>query len=337
MGDFLTLVSTEDKEIDSFDYKQYIVNPESINKEIDNFFKGNIKRGYTLGINILDKYFVCKENELYALTGRKGEGKTTITQAIQIMHSIVNGLVWVVAYQENADWGTKINYLNYFLGCKPKDVEENDPELYKKASDWIDKHFIFLNVEDIKTAVEVTKSIIKSGINVHALVLDPVNSFKSGYQDTGNGYSDGVETARAVLKFTADYCTVYVSQHPNMTAQRLDRVLTPYDAEGGWWNNKASYTWILHRQKDSNLNHLMVYNVRNKHTGGSPTQEGNSVIIEWLVTRVNLFMEQGMERGEDVVQMLIRKHNPLNTSIKEKEVDKLPIKSLEDAFGENNG
>tara|TARA_R110002050_G_scaffold110178_1_gene222164 strand:- start:1225 stop:2229 length:1005 start_codon:yes stop_codon:yes gene_type:complete len=316
-----------------FDYKKYIVNPNTINGEINNFFSGNIKKGYTLGIPEFDNHFVCKENELYALTGRKGEGKTTISQAIQIMHSIVNDLIWVVAFQENADWGTKINYMNYLLSEHPKDVEKNNPELYKKASDWLDKHFIFLDVEDIKTAVEVTKELINNGTNVHALVLDPVNSFKSGYQDTGNGYSDGVETARAVLKFTADYCTVYVSQHPNMSAQRLDRVLTPYDAEGGWWNNKASFTWIIHRQKDSNHNNVIVYNVRNKHTGGSPTKDENNLIIDWQVTQVNIFMESGGMRHENVIQKLVKKHNPLKLDdvgfIKDKE---LPVATLNDAF-----
>ena len=316
-----------------FDYKQYVVNPNNINKEIDNFFSGNIKKGYTIGIPEFDNHFVCKENELYALTGRKGEGKTTISQAIQVMHSIVNDLVWVVAFQENADWGTKINYLNYFFGEHSRDVEKNNPELYKKASDWIDKHFIFLDVEDIKTAVEVTKAMIDDGVKVHALVLDPVNSFKNGYQDTGNGYSDGVETARAVLKFTADYCTVYVSQHPNMAAQRLDRVLTPYDAEGGWWNNKASYTWIIHRQKDSNLNNLIVYNVRNKHTGGSPTKDENNLIIDWQVCQINIFMEMGGMRHENVIQKLVKKHNPLKLEdVYANEPEPLPMPSINDAF-----
>lgn len=317
-----------------FDYKQYIVNPNQINTEIKNFFSGNIKGGYTIGIEEFDNHFVCKENELYALTGRKGEGKTTINQAIQIMHSIVNDLIWVVAFQENADWGTKINYLNYFFGEHSRDVEKSNPTLYKKASDWIDEHFIFLDVEDIKTAVDVTKELINSGVKVHALVLDPVNSFKSGYQDTGNGYSDGVETARAVLKFTTEYCTVYVSQHPNMTAQRRDGVLTPYDAEGGWWNNKASYTWILHRMKGSNLNSLLVYNVRNKHTGGSPTRDDNNLIIDWQVTKINIFMESGGQRHENVIQTLINRHNPLNLPdvfyVEEKKP--IPVMSLEQAF-----
>jgi hypothetical protein len=316
-----------------FDYKKYVVSADSINNEINNFFSGNIKKGYTIGIPEFDKHFVCKENELYALTGRKGEVKTTISQAIQIMHSIVNDLVWVVAFQENADWGTKINYMNYLLAEHPKDVERNNPALYKKASDWIDKHFIFLDVEDIKTAVDTTKALIDNGIKVHALVLDPVNSFKSGYQDTGNGYSDGVETARAVLKFTADYCTVYVSQHPNMSAQRLDRVLTPYDAEGGWWNNKASYTWILHRQKDSNFNNLIVYNVRNKHTGGSPTKDENNLIIDWNVTKINIFMEMGGMRHENVIQKLVKKHNPLKLDdVYANEPEQLPPPSINEAF-----
>ena len=315
------------------DYSKYIVNPESINKTVKRFFNGEIKRGYEIGISCFDQHFVCKENELYALTGKKGGGKTTINQSIQIMQSIVNDLIWVVAFQENSDWGQKLNYLNYFFGENAKEVEKNNPEYYKQVSDWIDEHFIFLDVEDIKTALEVTKYLINKGINVHALVLDPVNSFQSGFQNTGNGYADGVETARKVLRFTEKFCTVYISQHPNITAQRnKDKIITSYDAEGGWWLNKASFTWVIHREKDTNLNHIIVEDVRNKHTGGSRTSEEDQLIIDWNVTKINIL--RGSERYENVIQYLLRKHNPLNVDYEylpeTKEI--LPNQSVNDAF-----
>lgn len=296
---------------DIIDYKQFIVNPTEINKTVKSFFRGDIKKGYEIGIPCFDDHFVCKENELYALTGKKGGGKTTINQAIQIMHSIVSGLIWVCAFQENSDWGQKVNYLNYFFGEYAKDVEKSNPDLYKLASDWIDTHFIFLDVETIKDALETTEYLMENGTKVHALILDPVNSFQSGYVNTGNGYADGVETARKVLRFTEKVCSVYVSQHPNLGAQRnADRIITSYDAEGGWWLNKASFTWVIHREKDTSLNHIIVEDVRNKHTGGSRTNDENQLIIDWRVTKINII--RGGERYDNVIQYLVRKHNPLN-------------------------
>ena len=298
----------EPKEI--IDYEKYIVNPTGINNSVQAFFNGDIKKGYAIGIPCFDKHFVCKENELYALTGKKGEGKTTINQAIQIMQSVVNDLVWVCAYQENKDYSQKINYLDYLLGESANNVRKNNIELYNKASEWIDKHFIFLKLEDINTALEVTKHLIETGVNVHALVLDPINSFVSGFTTTGNGYSDGVEAARRVQRFVEDYCTVYVSQHPNMKAQRGSEPITSYDAEGGWWNNKADTTWVINREKGTSFNNIGIENVRTKHTGGSRTDPDNPLIIEWKMSVIDII--KGSERYMNVIQYLVRKHNPLN-------------------------
>ena len=304
------LKQTPEEPKELIEYDKYIVNPDLINKGVKAFFSGNIKKGYSIGIPCFDRHFVCKENELYALTGKKGEGKTTINQAIQIMQSIVNGLVWVCAYQENKDWSQKINYLDYLLGESAKNVELNNPKLYKKASDWVDKHFIFLKLEDISTALEVTKHLIDTGVKVHALVLDPINSFISGFNTTGNGYADGVEAARKVQRFVEDYCTVYVSQHPNMRAQREDKPVTSYDAEGGWWNNKADTTWVINREAGTSLNNIGIENIRNKHTGGERTHPEDPLIIEWKMCIIDII--KGVEKHENVIQYLIRKHNPLN-------------------------
>ena len=89
---------------------------------------------------------MCKERSLYALTGKKGKGKTTINKVIQLMQSIVNDLIWVCAFQENSDWGNKIEYLQYLLGDYASDVRRTDPNYYNIASKWIDDHYIFLDV-----------------------------------------------------------------------------------------------------------------------------------------------------------------------------------------------
>jgi energy-coupling factor transporter ATP-binding protein EcfA2 len=292
------------------DFEQYIVSNSSINSSVQAFYNGEIPKGFSIGIPCFDEFFVCKQNELYALTGKKGEGKTTIQMAIQIMQSIANGLVWVCAYQENKDYSQKINYLDYLLGESAAGVRIKNPKLYNKAINWIDAHFIFLKVEDIKTALEVTKHLIATGVKVHALVLDPINSFVSGFNTTGNGYSDGVETARKVQRFVEDYCSVYVSQHPNMTAQRADKPVTSYDAEGGWWNNKADITFTINRERGTSLNNIGVENVRTKHTGGNRTDPDNPLIINWRMAIIDIF--QGENKHINVIQYLIRKHNPLS-------------------------
>ena len=238
MNDFIDLIETEEpKEV--FDYKKHIVDSSKINVDVERYYSGKIPSGYKIGIECFDEHFVCKEKSLYALTGKKGKGKTTINKIIQLMQSIVNDLVWIVAFQENSDWGNKVEYLQYLLGDYSRDVKRDNPELHKKASDWLDNHFIFLDVENIETAIKVTECLIKEGKKIHALLLDPVNSFEFGYKDTGNTFQDGVYSSKKVLRWCKKNLSVYVSQHPNIRAQREKESVSPFDAEYGFWNNKA--------------------------------------------------------------------------------------------------
>lgn len=319
------------EEVNDFDYKKHIVNPDSINATVNDFFRGKLQKGYTLGIKDFDEHFVCKEKSLYALTGKKGKGKTTINKLIHLMHAIVNDLIFVVAFQENSDWGNKIEYLQYLLDDFAVDVEKNNPELYKSASDWIDKHFIFLDVETIEEAIMVTESLVKNGVDVHALLLDPVNSFEFGYKDTGNTFSDGVYSSKKVLRWVKKNVSIYVSQHPTIGAQRDKPSVTPFDAEFGFWNNKAHFTWCINRDDETNQNKIEVWNVREKLTGGDSTSSDNPLIIEWFPTKINI---RKNETYLNVIQYLVRKHNPLNYNYKQIEEVKeiIPNQSLNDAF-----
>lgn len=320
--------STEKYKIDeNLDIDKFIVKSESINKDLDDFISGKIPQGFKIGVSDLDDYFVCKKNEFYILTAKKGIGKTTVQQALQIMFTIVNKLIWVVAYQENSYWSVKLNYMNYLLGNFAKDVKKNNPELFKKASDWIDKYFIFIEVEDIKTATDITANLIKKGKDIHALVLDPINSFRNGWQDTGNAYADGVVSAMEILNFTKKFCSIHISSHPTMSGQRQAGAVTSYQAEGGWFLNKASYTYTIHREKGTNQNQLIVENVRNKHTGGNETDAENPVIIYWYPTKIDIGNNLMGITKTDVIGDLVEFYNPLNLARKE-----IPKTSLQDAF-----
>jgi energy-coupling factor transporter ATP-binding protein EcfA2 len=293
-----------------FNYKDYIVSSDKVNNDVEEFLSGKIPKGYKIGVEALDNHFVCKNNEFYVLTGKKGRGKTTVNQALQIPQSIVNGLIWVVAFKENSEWSAKLNYMNYALCEFASDVKKKDLSLYNKVSDWIDEHFIFIDVDDIKTALDVTQKIIESGKNVHAVVLDPINSFKNGWQDTGNGFSDGSVAAINILNFTKKFCSVHISQHPVMSAQRQQGRVTSYQGEGGWFLNKASFTWVIDRESGSSENQIIVENVRNKHTGGGETDNENPVVLHWSPTKIDISYQDQSMREENIIAKLVRKYNP---------------------------
>jgi energy-coupling factor transporter ATP-binding protein EcfA2 len=325
------------KEDSDFSYKDYVIKHETINKDVEDFVTGRIPHGFPCGISDLDNHFLCKKNEFYLLTGKKGDGKTTIHQCLEIMYSIVNGLIWVVAFQENSEWSVKLNYMAYLLGRFPKDVYREDRELYDKASKWVDKHFYFIEVEDIKTATEVTKAIINSGVDVHGLVIDPVNSFSFGWDDTGNDHTDGKVAGRKMLNFTKKYCSIHASQHPIMSVQRSKEDVTSYSGEGGHYLNKASFTYYINR-RGKNENEFSVDNVRNKHTGGNTTETENPLVIYWHPTKIDVGYRVSNEKELDVIGQIRRKYNPLNQEFKPKQIEEkktLPVASLKDAFGDD--
>ena len=324
------------KDGNDFDYKKYIIKSEDINKDVEDFVTGRIPHGFSCGISDLDNHFLCKKNEFYLMTGKKGDGKTTIHQCLEIMYSIVNNLIWVVAFQENSEWSVKLNYMGYLLGRFPKDVYKEDRELYNKASKWVDKHFYFIEVEDIKTATEVTKSIIHSGVDVHGLVIDPVNSFSFGWDDTGNDHTDGKVAGRKMLNFTKKYCSIHASQHPIMSVQRSKEDVTSYSGEGGHYLNKASFTYYINR-RGKNENEFSVDNVRNKHTGGNTTEMENPLVIYWHPTTIDVGYRMSSKKEDDVILQIKKKYNPLNEIFKIKpefQEDEKPVPntSPRDAF-----
>jgi len=321
-----------------FDYEKYIVNPSKINKEISDFFYGRIKQGYKTGIRALDNHLVIKENEFYASVGKKGRGKTTINQVIHLMYSIACDLIWVVSYKENKDWSSKITIMNYILQDFAKDVEKTNPELYKKASNWVDEHFIFINVDDMKTATMICEGLIESGVKVHGLILDPVNSLDYGWSDTGNGHKDGVDSAKKLLKFSENVCSVHLSQHPTMFGQRKEGDISSFEAEGGWYFNKASYTYAINREDDDNISRINVENVRNKQTGGEPTKNGKEVTVNWSATNIDIGVNDEY-LDKNVIGYLMRKHNPLKIDYEPHEdipeEIAIPTMSPEDAFNDS--
>ncbi len=314
--------------LDDFDYKKHIVSNDEINKEVEDIVLGKIKKGFGIGFPVLDNHIVAKSNEFFALVGKKGRGKTTIQQILQLMWSIVNNLIWVVAYQENDDSDSKLNYLGYLLCDNPKSVKRNNPELYYKAMNWLDKYFIFINVRSIKTATDVVKGLKKDGVNVHGLVIDPVNSFRNGWSDTGNKYMDGEIAATELLFFSKEVCSIHLSQHPNMAGQRSNEDINSFHAEGGWFLNKASFTYAINRDNGSNENRISVDNVRKKRTGGGETSSDNPIKLHFSPSKIDLEIE-GSHYVENVILELKKKHNPLGEKLS---LDPLPTVNPSDAF-----
>jgi len=302
---------------ENVDYKKHIIQPDKINSDLQDFNSGKIPRGYKIGIPTLDNHFTFKVNEMMALVGKKGDGKTTIQLALQLCSSIVHDLIYVCAFQENEAWGIKMNCLTHLLGEYQDNILKSNPALHKQASDWFDEHFIFIDVESQKEATEVTKAIIDSGVKVYALIADPINSFENGWSDSGSEHKDDAVAGRKWLRFSKTVCSSFLSQHPTMSGQRQEGAVNSSQAEGGKVFNKAHFTWVINRPRGTNENELIVDNVRYKHTGGNETHPENPVVVHWYPTKIDISYKNGDGMYPDVIGYLIRKHNVFDVPMKE--------------------
>ena len=328
-------INTEPED-ENIDFSKFIVSNSETNTDLNDFLDGRIAHGYTLGFNCLDEYYVAKKFEFYGIVGKKGRGKTTINQAIQVAHSVANNLIWAVAFQENSAWSMKLNYMNYLLCDFAKEVKKKDINLYNRALKFIEEHFYFLKVESVKEALETTQYLIEEkNIDVHAVFLDPINSFDSGYYSSGNSYQDMVDTSKKILRHSKEVCSVHVSQHPTMSGQRQEEDVNSYQAEGGAILNKASFTYAINRDSGGSENRISVDNVRNRHTGGNETPQDNPATLYWSPTEICLGSLLEGRKERNIIGQLKRLHNPLNEDFgeEEKHPEIMPTITTEQAFG----
>lgn len=321
---------------EEFDYKKHLVNKHQLNEKAKGYRDKTIARGYKTGIRIIDDVIVMKPKEMHACTGKKGRGKTTIQEIFFLIWAMANNLHCVLALQENEEALEKNNFLGYIFGCNPIEVENYNPELFNKVNKWFDEHFIFINVETMKEAVQVVEGIVKNDHKVDLLFCDPVNSFESGYSDTGNSHKDDKITAMKMLQFTKT-CSVFVSQHPTMSGQRSDEDINSYSAEGGYYLNKSHFTWAINRDNGSNINRISVDNVRNKYTGGDVTHKDFPLEIVWDRYKIDAVYDGVIE--ENIIQQIRKRVNPFKEVFTENlpnviEQKELPKVTPKDAFGE---
>lgn len=333
---FIDILDVEENE-NVFDYKKHIVSENELNSKLEDYLTGKIKKGYGVGLPVLDNVVVCKTNELYACTGKKGRGKTTIQVLLIYMWSMIHNLRFVLCLQENDSALIKQDLLGYLFNEHPRKVYSKDKLLYDKAVKFIDDRIIFLkDIDSFKEATEVTEAIIKSGIEIQALFLDPVNTFENGWYESGNSWLDDKKASKKVLKFAKSVCSVFVSQHPNMTAQRRDGDVNSADAENGHFLNKSDFTWVVNRDNGSNENRITVDNVRNKYTGGGVTHPDTPLIIHWHPYHIDV--EHDGVKEENIIQKIRKKYNPLGEDLDSLDLEikkEIPTATLDEAFGDD--
>ena len=336
-----TTVSTHNtiQEIPSIaiDYQKYIVPKYKGWGFIDDFYDGKVELGIKTGVSFFDRHFAWKKNEFYTITGSKGRGKTTIIQALSLIATVGAGWKWIYVLKENNTEDAKENLFQYLTHQLYKTVRDTKNEETKKVIEYIENNFIFL--EDITTmeqVLETAKHVVNSDKNsTYGLFIDPENSFLAGYEhgETQVEYSNGAKIAVKVLEFSQKVCTVVLSQHTIMSAQR-NKIASSAHAEGGWYTSKASFTIAISREQGSSDNFISIDNVRRQRTGGRETDSNNAIILEWNPLDFHIRMESSLERQPYFLSNLQDKKDWKVFNIELPKEEPLPTISPADAFSD---
>jgi hypothetical protein len=280
------------------DLNDHIAKPDSGWQRIEDYIDGKIERSVRTGVDPIDNHVAIKKNAFYLLTAPKGRGKTVIVLFLMVLAAITGKWRWIVVAQENSIDDLKENLFHYLAHMKVSVAREKYPSLYVETQNYINRYFIFLqNIDTIEQALDVSRHIVTSRPNEDfALLLDPANAFLAGWEwgTTPIDYGNGPKIAMKVLRFSMEYCSVFMTQHTIISAQRMQTSSNTTDSangEGGWWLNKASYTMGLARETGTNLNYIHTDNVRDKKTGGTETRRDNKLVIDWSPFDVNIYME----------------------------------------------
>ena len=284
---------------------------------IEDFYDGKIEMGVASGVEFLDKHFMWKKNEFYTIAGAKGRGKTSMIQALSLISVLGSGWKWIFSLKENNTEDAKENLFQYLAHAKYKDMRHSKKEETENIKQYIEDHFIFLeNITTIEQVLETSKYIIEQNPkDTYSVFIDPANSHLAGYEfgETQVEYSNGSKIAVKILEFSEKYCTVVLSQHTIMSAQR-NGIVSSAHAEGGWYTSKSSFTMGIHREQGTSDNKITIDNVRRTRTGGKETKSDNSLIVTWTPFDLHVKMERETYLTKNYILSFIQENIGWNMS-----------------------
>lgn len=266
-----------------------IQDPSITDKYMDDYRSGLIGTGVGIGCKETDKHIRFKPNQLVTINGFDNVGKTAWLFWYLLCLSNKHDYSWVVWTGENASANVKIDLVEMLAGKRVSDVSDFE---YYRLRDQINDWFKFI---DNRSLYE-PKALLK-------VMNDPNNNFKAGVIDPFTGlkrqmdYAGNYDFLNTLVEYTRNSFSIYLTTHPNTDAARKrypkDHDMWGYfmppgksDSEGGQaFANRTDDFWTIHRHvshpKMKFTLDVHVRKVKNKRTGGEPTDTDDPLRYEW--------------------------------------------------------
>jgi hypothetical protein len=243
-----------------------VIFADDIHEDILRLYNNGYEQVDSLGVEQIDTYYKMKRGELTLLSGIGNTGKSQIEKWMLLMHSILYGRKFAIyAPEDNPAAEFYNDYIEILLGANcvydPAYPTAIRPtlEVYTKARDFINEHFIFIHPERSSPTPEYVRErflelIIKK--RVDGCIIDPWNQLTNNYELFGGRDDKYLEVQLAEFSRFAQRNDVLmmIIAHPKAMKKVGDDYPCPdiFDLAGGaMWNNKCHNILIYHRPTNS--------------------------------------------------------------------------------------
>lgn len=294
-----------------------IVKFTDLKDKIDKVRSGEIKEGLSLGIPEIDEYFRLKPADFCIWLGRANVGKTTVVFYLMTLYSLKHDIRWLVFSSENEAYALVKKIIEFVTGVVIYNISEED---LKEKLDWVNKHFKFINTENLYSYKSLIKEAeeIKKAWDYDGMLLDPYNSLikdKELMRSAGGHEYDYTAASEMRIFCKKHRVTLWINAHAATDSLRKtypkDHDLAGYplpptmaDIEGGGkWSNRSDSFCIIDRQTshptDWMYTNIIVSKIKDTDTGGRPTPMDAPISMRSLPDNVGFAIN-----GKNIVQTL---------------------------------
>jgi len=243
-----------------------VIFADDIQEDILRLYSAGYEQVEGIGVEQIDGHFKMKRGELTLLSGIGNTGKSQIEKWMLLMHAILYDRRFAIYAPEDHPAAEFYNdYIEILLGGNcvydpqyPTNIRP-DLDVYIKAKDFINEHFIFIHPEQSSPTPEYIRErflelIIKK--RVDGCIVDPWNQLTNNYDLFGGRDDKYLEVQLAEFSRFAQRNDIYlmIIAHPKGMKKVGEDYPCPdiFDLAGGaMWNNKCHNIIIYHRPTNS--------------------------------------------------------------------------------------
>lgn len=251
-----------------------IFTTSDIEDSLDAIYESGLKRGYTIGVEGVDKLCSFETKRLCILTGIPSSGKSTFLNYIAERLNLRYNWKFAFFSPESAPISYHGSTLIELLTGKKFSKQTLPYNEYLQAKQHLQKNFFFIYPKDdfrLDAILEKAKILVrKKGIK--ALVIDPFNRLEN---EQGSKVSETQYISQVLDRLTnfaqQNDVLVFLMAHPTKMPKNVEgefEVPTLYNISGSAnFYNKADFGITVHRNKSGGWTEIHIQKVKFRHLG----------------------------------------------------------------------